>query len=126
VEALRGDLAGGDLPARMAAAAALQQRGLLEDGVADALVVEYQADCQVAAERGLDVAALPPELQEAAAAILKAKAALEVPPDPVAAALHQLDQAIGSMKPPTLEKQLEAAGIQVESESVSTTNAGEA
>jgi hypothetical protein len=41
VEVLRSDLAGGDLPARMAAATELQERGLLEDGVADALVTTY-------------------------------------------------------------------------------------
>jgi hypothetical protein len=121
-EALRGELASGDLPARMRAAEALQQRGLLEDGVADALVMEYQASCQAAAERGLDVAALPPELQEAAKAILAAQAALEVPADPTEAALHQLDQAIRSMKSPTLAEQLEALGVQAEPEpeSVST------
>jgi hypothetical protein len=50
----------------------------------------------------------------AAEAILKAKAALEVPPDPADAALHQLDQAIGSMKPPTLAEQLAELGVQAE------------
>src|SRR6266542_532279 len=46
VEVLRGILAGDDLAARMAAATELQQRGLLADGVADALVTEYQFECE--------------------------------------------------------------------------------
>src|SRR6266545_2304414 len=114
VEVLRGILAGDDLAARMAAATELQQRGLLADGVADALVTEYQFECEAANDRGLDVEALPPELQEAARGVLEATAALEVPPDPADTALHQLNTAIGSMKPPTVAEQLEALGVQPE------------
>src|SRR6266536_3182662 len=87
---------------------------LTADGVADALVTEYQFECEAANDRGLDVEALPPELQEAARGVLEATAALEVPPDPADTALHQLNTAIGSMKPPTVAEQLEALGVQPE------------
>jgi hypothetical protein len=67
-------------------------------------------------ERGLNVAELPEELRPAAAAILKAKADMEVPAEPVEAALHQLNQAIRSMRPATLAEQLEGLGVQPEPE----------
>jgi hypothetical protein len=111
VKALRGELAGGDLAARMEAGAVLQQRGELDDGVADALVTEYQRECQAAAERGLDVESLPPELQEPARAILAAQAALEVPADPTEAALAMFNSAVAGMRPPSVAEQLEALGV---------------
>jgi len=123
-EVLRGDLAGGDLPARMRAATELQARGELDDSEASAVVDAYNSEVSAAGERGLDVAALPAELQEPAKAILAAQAALEIPPDPADAALHQLNQAIRSMKPASLEEQLEGLGVQAEPEpeSVGTTS----
>src|SRR6266545_3574152 len=48
------------------------------------------------------------------AARMAAATALEVPPDPADTALHQLNTAIGSMKPPTVAEQLEALGVQPE------------
>ena len=117
-EALRGDLDSGDLPARMAAATELLQRGLLDDGVADELVSSYNAEVAAAGERGLPVGELPEELRPAAEAILAAQAALEVPPDPADAAVWQLNQAMSKMKPPTVAEQLEALGVQVEPEQV--------
>jgi hypothetical protein len=113
---LRADLASGDLPTRLRAAEALQRRGELTDEQATEVVDAYNFEVNAANERGLDVAALPPELQEAAKAILAAQAALEVPADPTEAALHQLNQAIRSMKAPTLAEQLEALGVVAEPE----------
>ncbi len=128
-EVLRADLAGSDLGARMRAAEALGERGELDDATASEIVAAYNLEVDAAAERDPDVASLPPQLQDAAKAVYAAQAALEVPADPTEAALHQLDQAIRSMKPPTLAEQLEALGVQVEPDPEfvsSTTNAGEA
>jgi hypothetical protein len=111
-EELRADLGSNDLPARMRAAEALQRRGELSDEQATELVNQYNAAVGEALERGPNLDELPPELRDAAAAIYKAKADLEVPADPVAAALYQLDQAIRSMRPPTLAEQFEALGVE--------------
>lgn len=68
-QALRGELASTDLATRMRAAAELQQRRELDDGVADEIVGAYNAEVQAANERGLDPAEVPEEFRPAAAAI---------------------------------------------------------
>ncbi len=116
-EALRTDLAGQDLTARMRAAVELQRRGELDDGVADELVSAFNDEVKAANERGLDPAELPEEFRPAAVAMqaeLKRLQAAER--DPTDTALAMYNDAVRAAKPPTLERQLEALGVQVEPE----------
>jgi hypothetical protein len=115
-ETLRADLASPDLTVRMEAASALQDRGeLSDDEVAAATAAYHQAVAETSvvleATAGIDIAGLPEELRPAAEAIVAAKKSLEVPPDPVDAALHQFNQAVRSMKAPSLEQQLAELGL---------------
>jgi hypothetical protein len=123
VASLRSDLAAGDLLVRMAAAGELDRRGEpLDDATVEAMLGEYNAEVFAANERGPNVAELPEELRPAAEALLKAAADLEVPPDPVDAALKEWNEALLAMKPPTLEEQLADLGI--EPASITTSQEG--
>jgi hypothetical protein len=103
-----------DLAERMEAARQAQERG--EDVDVDALMAQFEhwQSQQLAASR--DPANFPPELQEAAKVLYAAEDAMHRPADPVDAAIGDLNRYVRGMKPPTLEEQLEAAGVQVELE----------
>jgi hypothetical protein len=115
---LRADLDSQDLATRMRAAEALQSRGEeLPEGLVERLTGEdftQWQERQLAAAR--DPASFPPELQEAAKVLYAAEAAMGRPADPVEAAIGDLNAYVRGMKPPTLEQQLEALGVQVEPE----------
>jgi hypothetical protein len=115
---LRADLESSDLATRMRAAEALQRRGEeLPEGLVERLTGEdlmaWQSQ-QLAASR--DPASFPPELQEAAKVMFQAEDAQGRPADPVDAAIGDFNAWIRRQRPPTVEEQLAALGVQVEPE----------
>jgi len=116
VAELRADLASQDLGMRMRAAAALQQRGELDDGVADEVVNAFNAEVQTAAAAIGDQDAYPAELRPVVEAQRAALRAQQVPADPVDHATRVWNDFVRAQRPPTLAEQLEALGVQAEPE----------
>jgi hypothetical protein len=118
VSELRADLASTDLAARMQAAAALQQRGELDDATAGEIVDAYNAAVREHADAraALDPDAYPEELREVVEGLRQGREHLERPADPVEAGIAKFNQYVASLKPATVEQQLADLGVEVEQE----------
>jgi Zn-dependent M32 family carboxypeptidase len=118
IQELRSDLGSQDLQARMLAAAELQQRGELSDEQADAMVSAYNAAVTefAAARAAGDPESWPEELREVVEAQRQAIEHLEAPVDPVDRATRMFNDFVLSQRPPSLQDQLEALGVEVEAE----------
>jgi hypothetical protein len=121
-EVLRADLAGSDLGVRMRAAAALQQRGELDDAAAADVVGAYNAEVQAmaTARQNLDPAAYPEWPAEVVEGLREVQEAQRAPADPLEAATRRFNEFVRAQKPPTAEETLAALGVEPEPESVTT------
>jgi hypothetical protein len=128
-EALRADLAGSDLGARMRAAAALQACGEpVDDATVQELLATYNGEVEavVAARAALDPAAFPEVPAEVVEGLRAVQEAQRAPADPLEAAIGKFNDFVSNLRPPTIEWQLEALGVEPESVSTSNTGAREA
>ena len=113
-EALRGELGSTDLPTRMRAAAVLQERGELDDATASEVVSSYNAEVAAAATAIGDPNEYPEELRPIVEAQQTALEAQQRPADPVDHATRVFNDYVSNLRPPTVEQQLEALGVQAE------------
>ena len=117
-EALRADLAGSDLGARMRAAVVLQDRGELDAATASEVVSAYnlEAEAVAAARAAHDPAAFPSELRPIVEGYREAYEALEAAErrDPADVAVGRFNDFVRQQRPPSLSQQLEALGVQPE------------
>lgn len=118
LEVLRADLDSTDLGTRMRAADELAQRNEIDDATVRQVVSEFNTAVREAdaAKARLDPDAFPPEVRGIVEDMRAAVELMETPRDPVEAAVHKAlgryNDAVRSARPPALEEQLAALGIE--------------